>query len=272
MIALRSNPNVRPADVQAIYDGVQARLYELFMGQQIHIGGLEGSLELARLARIGEGQRGVELCCGTGATMRALVRLQGVASMLGVETATAPVERGREACRQQGLDDRIAFQIGDATDTQLPDAGADFVWSEDAWCYVREKERLVVEAIRLTRTGGVVAFTDWIEGPGGLSDAEADHVMQVMTFPTLFTAGAYVELFEREGCEVVLAEDTGRFGPAFELYAEVVRRQLAFDAFELLGFNLEIVEIVADQLSGLAQLGNELKLGQLRVVARKLPT
>jgi SAM-dependent methyltransferase len=239
------------------------------MGQQIHIGGLEGSLELAHLAGIDAGQHGVELCCGTGATMRALVRLLDVGSVLGVEAATAPVERGRETCREQSLDNRVRFQIGDATDTQLPDAEADFVWSEDAWCYVREKERLVAEAVRLTRPGGVVAFTDWIEGASGLSGAEADHVMQIMTFPSLFTVDEYVVLFERENCEVVHAEDTGRFGPAFGLYAEVVRRQFSFDAFELLGFNLEMVEIVADQLSGLAALGDERKLGQLRFVARR---
>ena len=55
----RTNPTVGTADVKAVYDGVQARLYELFMGQQIHVGGLRSSIELADAAGIGSGQRGV---------------------------------------------------------------------------------------------------------------------------------------------------------------------------------------------------------------------
>lgn len=266
---MRSNPSVQLSDVRAIYDGAQAQLYELFMGQLIHVGGLESSLELADLAGIGAGQRGVELCCGSGASMRALVRLRDVASMIGVEAAQAPVERGRQACAEQGLSERVRLDVGDATDTGLADAEADFVWSEDAWCYVLDKKRLVVEAVRLTRPGGVIAFTDWIEGSAGLSHEEADHVLQIMTFPSLLDLDGYRDLFENEGCTVLVAEDTGRFGPAFGLFADIVRRQLAFDALELLAFSQELVEIVTEQLAGFARLGDERKLGQVRFIARR---
>ena len=114
-----------------------------------------------------------------------------------------------------------------------------------------------------------VSFTDWVEGPPGLSDAEADHLLQVMTFPTLTTVDGYRELFLAAGCDVVVADDTGRFGPAFELYAEVVRGQLGFDAYELLGFNEELVDLVVEQLSELARLGAEHKVAQVRLVVRR---
>ena len=266
---MRANQGVQLSDVQAVYEGAQARLYELFMGQQIHIGGLESSLELADAAGVGPGHAGVELCCGTGASMRALVRLRGVASMTGIEIAASQVERGRDACRSQALDDKITMLVGDATNTQLDDGSADFVWGEDAWCYVVDKAALVTEAVRLTKPGGTIAFTDWIEGPAGLSDAEADHVMQIMTFPTLATIDAYRDLFAAAGCDVDVAEDTGRFGPAFELYVELMRRQMRFDAFELFGFSEEFVDLVAEQLSGLARLGVEHKLAQARIVAKR---
>lgn len=266
---MRTNASVQLSDVQAVYDGSMARLYELFMGQQIHIGGLESTLALAELAGIGTGQAGIELCCGTGASMRALVRLREVASIVGVEIAATQVERGRDTCRAQGLVERITFVVGDATDTQLDAGSADFVWGEDAWCYVVDKPALIAEAVRLTKPGGVIAFTDWVEGAAGLSDAEADHVMQIMTFPTLSTVDAYRDLLVAHGCDVVVAEDTGQFGPAFDLYADLLRRQLTFDAFELFGFSKEFVDLVAEQLAGLARLGHEHKLGQARFVARR---
>jgi SAM-dependent methyltransferase len=189
--------------------------------------------------------------------------------MVGVELAATQVERGREAARAQGLDDRVTFVVGDATATELPDGGADFVWGEDAWCYVPDKAALVAEAARLLRPGGAIACTDWVEGPAGLSDADAEHVLQLMTFPSLATIDDYRDLCAAAGCDVVVAEDTGRFGPAFELYVEVLRRQLRFDALELLGSGEELVDLVTDQLAGLARLGAEQRLAQVRLVARR---
>jgi hypothetical protein len=35
--------------------------------------------------------------------------------------------------------------------SRLPDGSADFVWGEDAWCYVADKPRLIHEAARIAR-------------------------------------------------------------------------------------------------------------------------
>lgn len=266
---MRTNDAADLSAVRAVYEGVQAELYELFMGQQIHVGGYESSRELAEFAEIREGLRGIELCCGSGASMRLLVRAFGVASMVGVELATAPVDRGRRAVEGDGLVDQISFQIGDATETGLPTEAADFIWGEDAWCYVPDKDALVREAARLTRPGGVIAFTDWVEGHTGLSQAEAQHVMQIMTFPTLQSIDGYVATLDSCGLEVVRAEDTQRFGPSFELYADLLRSQLAFDALEKFDFNTDLLAIVIEQLQGFSRLGHEQKLVQGRFVARK---
>ena len=72
-------------DVQAVYSGPEGDLWELVMGQQIHIGGFNSSLALAEKAGIGKGMKGVDLCCCNGAGMRFLVRVRGVAAMHGVD-------------------------------------------------------------------------------------------------------------------------------------------------------------------------------------------
>ena len=123
--------------MKAVYDGPEGDLWELIMGQQIHIGGFKSSMDLAERAGIGAGQRGVDLCCCNGAGMRFLVRFRDVASMIGVDAtedgggARARALRGGGA----GRPDRASSSPTSAT-AACPTAEADFVWGEDAWCYV----------------------------------------------------------------------------------------------------------------------------------------
>src|SRR3974377_2383467 len=91
-------------DVQAVYGGPEGDLWELIMGEQIHIGGFQSSMDLAKRAGIGAGMRGIDLCCCTGAGMRFLVKFCGVKSMRGVDGTPKGVERGRQRCRAAWVD------------------------------------------------------------------------------------------------------------------------------------------------------------------------
>ncbi len=256
-------------DVQAVYSGAEGDLWELLMGQQIHVGGLASSQALAEQAAVGPGQHGVDLCCCTGAGMRFLVRFRDVASMVGVDATPRVVERGRQRCQEEGLSDRIRFVLGDACDTGLPRASADFVWGEDAWCYVTDKERLVAEAARILKPGGTIAFTDWVEGPGRLSPLEAERLFGFMKFPNLQSLEGYGRLLEANGCRVLQAEDTGRFTEHIELYREMVDKQLTYDVLRIVGFEPKLLDALREGMSYLAALGREAKLVQGRVLARK---
>ncbi len=108
------------SDVQAVYSGPEGRLWELIMGQQVHIGGFRSSMDLAERAGIGAGTSGVDLCCCSGAGMRFLIRFRNVAEMRGVDATPAVVEAGRRRTEAEGLADRISFTLADACDTGLP--------------------------------------------------------------------------------------------------------------------------------------------------------
>ena len=171
------------ADVQAEYGVADGDVSQLIMGEQLHVGGVHSTLELAERAGIAAGMVGVDLCCYTGAGMRALVRFCAVGRMIGVDATAEVVDRGRQVCADEGLDGRISFLVGDACATGLPDEIADFVWGEDAWCYVEDKSALLVEAARLLRPGGVVAFTDWVEGSARMDTTEAERLLRFMRVP-----------------------------------------------------------------------------------------
>jgi sarcosine/dimethylglycine N-methyltransferase len=266
---VKSIRGVGLAEVTALYGSVQGDFMQLIFGQQIHIGGMKASIDLAERAAIGAGLNGIDLCCCNGAGMRFLVRSRGAASMVGVDATEAVVERGQRLTNEEGLADRVRFVLADACQSGLPSASADFVWSEDAWCYVADKKKLIAEAVRIVRPGSVIAFTDWVEGPAGLTEAEAQRFLGMMTFANVEDIPGYVNLLSRSGCEVLVAEDTGRFAAHFELYLNMIEIQLTYDVLPTLGFRTELLQTLTDGFRFLDELARAGKIAQARFVARR---
>lgn len=66
---MKSTAGIGLDDVRNVYDGPEGDLWELIMGQQIHIGGFSSSMDLAEKAGIGPAAKGIDLCCCNGAGM-----------------------------------------------------------------------------------------------------------------------------------------------------------------------------------------------------------
>lgn len=262
-------PGIGLGDVQAVYGGPEGELWELIMGQQIHIGGFRSSMDLAEQAGVGPGTSGVDLCCCNGAGMRFLVRFRDVERMHGVDATPAVIERGRSRCAAEGLAERITFTLADVCDTGLAPASFDFVWGEDAWCYVVDKPKLIAEAARLVKPGGTIAFTDWIEGPAGLSGDEAQRFLRFMKFPNIQDLDGYRELLSNSGCKVLTAEDTGRFSPYIDLYLNMLDMQLTYDALRIIGFDTELMQSLAGEMAFAQRLAHAGKIAQGLFVARR---
>src|SRR5512139_624882 len=266
---MKSIDNVGLNDVTAVYNGAEGNLWELLMRQQIHIGGFKSSMDLAERAGIGAGMRGVDLCCCSGAGMRFLVHFRNVAAMTGVDATETVVNRGRKRAQEEGVEDRVKFVLGDVTKSGLPAGSADFVWGEDAWCYVTDKAKLIAEAARVVKPGGTIAFTDWVEGSTGLSDAEAERFLRGMKFANVQDIPGYSKLLKENGCAVKEAEDTGRFAEYVDLYLKMVDMQLTFDALRIIGFNLDMLQTLAGEFAFFRELAAAGKIAQGRFIARR---
>ena len=266
---MKSTSNIGLPEVQAVYSGPEGDLWELIMGQQVHIGGFRSSMDLAERAGIAAGTSGVDLCCCTGAGMQFLVRFRNVARMHGVDATSTVVERGRSRCEAEGMAEQITFTLADACETGLPGESADFVWGEDAWCYVVDKTKLIREAVRLVRPGGIIAFTDWIVGAAGLSDDEAERLLRFMKFANVQNLDGYRALLEGAGCKVVAAEDTGRFPSCVDLYLDMLEKQLTFDALRIIGFDTVVMEGLAAEMQFMQRLAHAGKIAQGLFVAEK---
>jgi len=255
-------------DVQGVYGGPEGDLWELIMGEQIHIGGFASSMDLAERGQIPSGARGVDLCCCNGGGMRFLVRFRGVERMVGVDATPTVVDRGRRRCEEEGLAGKIRFILGNACESGLPDNSADFVWGEDAWCYVEDKEKLIRETIRIVRPGGTIAFTDWIEADG-LADPEAERYLRFMKFPSILSLADYRELLTQSGGKVLAAQNTGRFAPYVDLYLNMLTMQLTYDALKIIGFDAKMMETLGGELAFTQKLARENKIAQGLFVAKK---
>jgi SAM-dependent methyltransferase len=268
--AVQTLTGISLEDVRAVYDGAEGDLWELVMGEQIHIGGFVSSMHLAERAGIGAGMRGVDLCCCNGAGMRFLVRFRDVDEMLGVDATHTVVERGRARTEEEGLAERIAFIEADVCDSGLAEASADFIWGEDAWCYVEDKARLVAEAARIVRPGGTIAFTDWMSGPESMSDAEAERYLQFMKFPNVLTLEEYSERLERAGCRVLVAMDTERFPTYVDLYLDMLTKQLTYDALKRIGWDTELMGALGGEMQFIQQLAHQRKICQGLIIAERV--
>jgi SAM-dependent methyltransferase len=179
------------------------------------------------------------------------------------------IKRGRQRCEEEGVAERVQFLLGDACATGLPDRSADFVWGEDAWCYVVDKPALIREAARLVRPGGRIAFTDWLEGPTPMTSQEAERLLRFMNFPSILDLHTYRALLHESSCDVAVAEDTGRFAPYIDLYRNMITMQLTYDALKIIEFDTDRMRFLEEGREFLQELAHAHKLIQGRFVAAK---
>jgi SAM-dependent methyltransferase len=201
--------------------------------------------------------------------MRFLTRFIGVSSMLGVDATQRVVERGQQRCLTEGFDGRITFMLADVTGSGLPSASADFIWGEDAWCYVEDKTTLIAEAARLVKPGGIIAFTDWVEGRAAMTPGEAERYLTFMKFPNVQDISGYSALLEANGCTIKVAEDTGLFARHVDLYLQMLDLQLTYDALKIIGFDTTLMGMLARDMMFMQELAHAGKIAQAMFVAVK---
>lgn len=162
-------------EVQSVYSGAEGVLWELIMGEQIHIGGFEQSMTLAHKSGIKAGEKVLDLCSALGAGLRFLAKNFHVEGF-GLDATEKMIEEAVKRTAAEGLDKNITYKTGDVTSIPWEEELFDVVWGEDAWCYVEDKGKLISESARVLKKGGRIAFSDWIEGSAGMTDDEAAQI------------------------------------------------------------------------------------------------
>ncbi|MFO7950398.1 MAG: methyltransferase domain-containing protein [Candidatus Fermentibacteraceae bacterium] len=257
------------ADVQQVYSGPEGSLWEMLMGEQIHVGGAKSSEELAELAGLREGQKVLDLCSALGAGLRFLVRSYGIQGY-GLEGTRHMIEEARRRTEADGLAHRIDQRLGNVEDIPWDDSTFDVIWGEDAWCYVEDKPAMIAEAARVLKPGGTIAFTDWTEGPKGLPEEDGQRICTFMKFPYVESRHGWERLLSGKGFELEVSEDlTEDFADWVDYYIRTVGRQKTFDALRIIGWDMDLFGAMAAEMRFMAEKAHEGKFGRCRLVARK---
>jgi ubiquinone/menaquinone biosynthesis C-methylase UbiE len=226
-------------------------------------------MALAQKAGIKAGMHGIDLCSALGAGCKFLVKNFKV-TMVGLDGTKTMLKKANERIKKEGLAAKIKFKDGDVTNIPFEANKFDFVWGEDAWCYVVDKARLISEAVRVLKPGGILAFTDWIEGPKGLTDEEAERINTFMKFPYMESQKGYEKLIADHKLTLIESSDlTEEFAAYVDFYIKMLVDQLTFDALKIIGDDLNLFQQMGGEMSFMGQMAHQGKMGRGRFIARK---
>lgn len=178
---------------------------ELFPHDQDHYGGLAANDALAERAQIKPGLRVADFCAGLGGPARYLAHRYG-ADVTGIELTPARVKGATELTQLAGLHDRVRIIEGNVMAVPLDEQSVDVVVSQEAFLHVPDKSRVLAEAHRILRSGGRLAFTDWVaHRPLATDDAEL--MWAGMAATNLYDIPSYKKLIEAAGFTVTSVDD-----------------------------------------------------------------
>jgi hypothetical protein len=135
---------------------------------------------------------------------------------------------------------------------------------------VEDKDKLIEGAARVLKKGGILAFSDWIEGPNGLTDEEGERINTFMKFPYLESQKGYENLIAKHGLELVSSEDLHEhFASCIDLYIKMLTMQLSYDALRIIGDDMKMFESMGGEMAFMSEMAHAGKFGRGRWIAIK---
>jgi len=189
---------------QAYYNSDDAENFysRLWGGEDIHIGLYESDDEpvldashrtVAQMCnKLGgklKGARVLDIGGGYGGSARFMAREYG-ADVVSLNLSEVQNDRGRAQNAEQGLEDKVTIVDGDFENVPYEDDTFDIVWSQDAMLHSGNRQRVLEEAARVLKDGGVFIFTDPMQSddcPEGVLQPVLDRIqLETMGSPGFY--------------------------------------------------------------------------------------
>lgn len=136
---------------------------------QMHVGGIIETRNLAQLAGLKPGMSILDIGSGLGGPARTLAAEFGC-TVTGLDLTEALCDAAAMLTARVGLSDRVVFQHGDALDMPFEDSSFDVVWTQFTGMNISDKERMYSEVHRVLKASGRFAFYEVMAGSQGEPD------------------------------------------------------------------------------------------------------
>ncbi len=253
-------------NVNEVYDGPGGILWEMLMGEEIHVGGEQETNILAQKAGVTAESHLLDVCSALGGPARHLAQTYGC-RVTGLDATQRMHTEAISRTRQAGLDNKVEYKLGNALDMPFRANSFDVVWGQDAWCYITDKKRLIEECARVLKPGGTLAFTDWLE-TGSMASDEWQALYTFMVFPSMETLNGYATLAETAGLTVIEKEDLSPdFAEHIQIYLDNVQQEFRQGILD--NYGQEMYNEVVRGITLWRDASAAGKVGRGRMIARK---
>ena len=191
---------------------------DLYEWDQDHYGGLAAVEALTRRAGISADSHVLDVCAGLAGPAR-FIAARCAARVTCVDLSPKRAAGAKRLTALVGLDRLVRMVRADAQALPFPRSAFTAVISQEGLLHVPDKARVLDECARVLRTGGRLAFSDWVATPR-LSLNERRRLEEWMAAVSIQTQDSYRRLLARAGFTGILAEDLS------EEWMGVLRRRL----------------------------------------------
>ena len=186
--------------------------------------------------------------------------------MTGINVSSVENEEAVRRTKAQKLDSLVSFDHGDFHELPYTDESFDVVWSQDSLMYGADKRRILKEASRVMKPGGLMGFTD-ILANRELEPHDRNRLYERVRTPEMWDVERYVVELIDLGFRIRRVEDWSEYVAASYVWA----REQASEKYEELKLTVgdELVQRTLDGLAFWTDMAERGNVGWVLIVVQK---